>query len=232
MGKNTTPERTEPNRPGTSQTPTQASSGATTAQPPPHQPPPPQPAHNYEPPAQTPNERSQATTARAISETESLARDIKEGIVSGFVGNGTLLKGDATFKGMLRVDGHLSGRISSEKGTLIVSNGGQVDANVAVGIARINGVVNGDIIATERIELGRTARVNGNIQTPALVIEQGAVFDGSCRMNQSAAAPETDREDKYQTTRPSTSKSPSSLAKGAVEKYEAANNSKAQATAE
>jgi cytoskeletal protein CcmA (bactofilin family) len=127
---------------------------------------------------------TQPTTTRAVSESESLARDIKEGTLSGFVGNGTTLTGEANFKGMLRVDGHLSGRVSSQDGTLIVSTGGQVDADVEVSVAQIYGTVVGNVTATKRIELGRVAKVTGDIQTPALVIEQGAVFEGSCRMQQ------------------------------------------------
>ena len=127
---------------------------------------------------------TQPTNTRAVSESESLARDIKEGTLSGFVGNGTTLTGEANFKGMLRVDGHLSGRVSSQDGTLIVSTGGQVDADVEVSVAQIYGTVVGNITATKRIELGRVAKVTGDIQTPALVIEQGAVFEGSCRMQQ------------------------------------------------
>jgi hypothetical protein len=57
-----------------------------------------------------------------------------------------------------------------------------VDANVEVSVAEIYGTVNGDITATKRIEMGRVARVTGNIQAPALVIENGALFEGSCRM--------------------------------------------------
>jgi cytoskeletal protein CcmA (bactofilin family) len=124
------------------------------------------------------------TTSRAVTESESLARDIKEGTLTGFVGNGTTLTGEANFKGMLRVDGGLSGRVSSADGTLIVSTNGRVDANVEVAVAQIYGTVNGDIIASKRIEMGRVAKVTGNIQTPALVIENGAIFEGSCRMVQ------------------------------------------------
>ena len=124
------------------------------------------------------------TTSRAVTESESLARDIKEGTLTGFVGNGTTLTGEASFKGMLRVDGGLSGRVSSQDGTLIVSTNGRVDANVEVAVAQIFGTVHGDIIASKRIEMGRVAKVNGNIQTPALVIENGALFEGSCRMVQ------------------------------------------------
>src|SRR5215218_2458691 len=124
------------------------------------------------------------TTSRAVTESESLARDIKEGTLTGFVGNGTTLTGEANFKGMLRVDGTLSGRVSSDDGTLIVSTNGRVEANVEVAVAQIFGTVNGDITASKRIEMGRVAKVTGNIQTPALVIENGAVFEGSCRMVQ------------------------------------------------
>ncbi|HWW74491.1 MAG TPA: polymer-forming cytoskeletal protein [Pyrinomonadaceae bacterium] len=124
------------------------------------------------------------TTSRAVTESESLARDIKEGTLTGFVGNGTSLTGEANFKGMLRVDGALSGRVSSADGTLIVSTNGRVDANVEVAVAQIFGTVNGDIVASKRIEMGRVAKVTGNIQTPALVIENGAIFEGSCRMAQ------------------------------------------------
>jgi cytoskeletal protein CcmA (bactofilin family) len=65
-----------------------------------------------------------------------------------------------------------------------------VDANVEVAVATIHGVVNGDIIAGQRIELGRAGKLNGNIQTPSLVIEQGGVFEGSCKMVQQKAATE------------------------------------------
>jgi cytoskeletal protein CcmA (bactofilin family) len=131
-----------------------------------------------------------STPARAVTESESLARDIKDGTLSGFVGSSSAITGEANFKAMLRIDGHFSGRITSEGGTLIVSAGGQVDANIEVAVAIINGSVNGDIIATKRIELGRVAKVVGNIQTPSLGIEQGAIFEGSCRMIQARTAME------------------------------------------
>jgi cytoskeletal protein CcmA (bactofilin family) len=145
----------------------------------------------------------QQNASRAYSESESLARDIKEGTLSGFVGNGTTLTGEANFKGMLRVDGHLSGRVSSQDGTLIVSSGGQVDADIDVSVAQIYGTVVGDITASKRIELGRVARVTGNIQTPALVIEQGAIFEGSCRMQQSRDA-QAQEEKRAATAKPPT----------------------------
>jgi len=128
--------------------------------------------------------------SRAMTESETLARDIKEGTLSGFVGGGTVVTGEANFKAMMRVDGHLSGRVSSTSGTLIVGANGKVDANIEVAVAVIHGTINGDIIATQRLELGRAAKVNGNIQTPSLIIEQGAIFEGSCKMLQMSQAAE------------------------------------------
>ncbi|HEX6718709.1 MAG TPA: polymer-forming cytoskeletal protein [Pyrinomonadaceae bacterium] len=147
---------------------------------------------SYQPASVDPKPAVEATTSgsRAMTESETLARDIKEGTLSGFVGGGTEVTGEANFKAMMRVDGHLSGRVSSSSGTLIVGANGKVDANIEVAVAVIHGTINGDIIATQRLELGRAAKVNGNIQTPSLVIEQGAVFEGSCKMLQMVSANE------------------------------------------
>lgn len=119
---------------------------------------------------------------RAVSESESMARDIKEGRLSGFVGAGTVLTGETNFQTMLRVDGHLTGRVASEEGTLIIGSTGQVDADIDVAAAVVNGTVNGDIVASEKLEFGRTAKVVGNIQTPRLLVEDGAILEGNCTM--------------------------------------------------
>lgn len=123
-----------------------------------------------------------AAASRAISESDSMARDIKEGRLSGFVGHGTTLTGETEFHAMLRVDGHLIGTVTSESGTLIIGTNGQVDANINVAAAMINGTVNGDIYASEKLQLGRTARVLGNIHCPRLIVEEGAILEGSCSM--------------------------------------------------
>jgi cytoskeletal protein CcmA (bactofilin family) len=139
------------------------------------------PSYNY-------SSENMPASGRAVSESESMARDIKEGRLSGFVGAGTVLTGETTFQAMLRVDGHLTGRVSSDAGTLVIGTTGRVDANIIVAAAVVNGTVNGDIISTERVELGRTARVVGNIQSPRLMIEDGAMFEGSCSMLKSKEA--------------------------------------------
>ena len=145
-----------------------------------------------------PQEYVSSTAAnRAMSESESMARDIKEGRLSGFVGYGTKLTGETHFQAMLRIDGHLTGTVASETGTLIIGSSGQVDADISVASALINGTVNGDIIVTERLELGRTARVMGNIQTPRLTIEDGAILEGGCSMIKAKEAIEKRKNEKF-----------------------------------
>ncbi|MBA2606286.1 MAG: polymer-forming cytoskeletal protein [Acidobacteriota bacterium] len=138
---------------------------------------------------------NQTTSRGAISESELIARDIKEGRLSGYVGSGTVLTGETNFQSMLRVDGHLTGRVMSEDGTLIVGSTGQIDANVMVAAAVINGTINGDVIATERVELGRLAHIMGNIYSPRLVVEDGALLEGNCSMIKAREAIEKRRNE-------------------------------------
>lgn len=87
---------------------------------------------------------------------------------------------EITFEGTLRINGYAAGRIRSDTGTLIVDAGGEVDADISVHYAIIHGCVRGDIHAREKVELGGTAKVIGDIETVALSIEPGAVFEGRC----------------------------------------------------
>jgi len=130
----------------------------------------------------TPPPSESESLSRPIAESEKIAREIREGTLSGFVGAGATITADVSFKSLLRVDGLLTGRITSDEGTLVIGAAGRVIANVTVAIARINGTVTGDIVCSERIELGAAAKVTGDIHAPTLKIEPGAVLDGRCRM--------------------------------------------------
>lgn len=92
------------------------------------------------------------------------------------------LNGEIGFKDMLRINGHVAGKIFSYKGTLIVDPSARVEAAIDVGVCVISGIVEGDVTAHERVEVGSGAIVTGNICTPVLSIKPGAVFQGDCRM--------------------------------------------------
>jgi cytoskeletal protein CcmA (bactofilin family) len=100
----------------------------------------------------------------------------------GFVGDVVRFSGEVCFKSLLRIDGHFSGNVTSADGTLIISSGAEVtEAVINVAIAKINGTVEGDIHASKELVLGRTANVKGKVAAPALIVEEGARFNGSCR---------------------------------------------------
>ena len=100
----------------------------------------------------------------------------------GFVGDVLKFTGEVRFKSMLRIDGHFSGNVNSSDGTLIVSAGAELtETQINVAVAKINGTVEGDIHATRELVLGPTATVTGTVVAPALIVEEGARFNGSCR---------------------------------------------------
>ena len=98
-----------------------------------------------------------------------------------FLGEGTEFKGTLTFEGTVRIDGKLEGEVST-KDTLIMGDRAIVQAEINVGCIDINGKINGNITAKKRVTIGSSGDVYGNIKSPVLVIEEGAVFHGNCKM--------------------------------------------------
>ena len=122
-------------------------------------------------------------TTQAVARTDERGprTNINKDNWLGFIGDVVKFSGEVCFKSMLRIDGHFSGNVTSSDGTLIVSTGAEVTkAVINVAIARINGTVEGDIHATKELVLGRTASVTGKVSAPALVVEEGALFNGTC----------------------------------------------------
>ena len=97
------------------------------------------------------------------------------------IDQGCELEGRLTFVGTLVLNGKFRGEIFSSD-TLLVGETGQAEAEVQVGIAIVSGQVTGNLIARERVELRGSARIFGDIVTPVLVLDEGVVFDGRCKM--------------------------------------------------
>ena len=121
-----------------------------------------------------------------LSEIESTLSSIQATQTEGlncFLGSRADVSGEIAFRGILHLDGAFSGLIASDDGTLMVGASGEIDASIEVAIAQIHGTVKGDISAKERVVLKPTAIVRGDIETPSLCIEDGAIFEGRCRMS-------------------------------------------------
>jgi cytoskeletal protein CcmA (bactofilin family) len=98
------------------------------------------------------------------------------------IGKGCRLEGKLTVKGNLRVDGRVIGQIDVA-GLLVIGPDAQVNADVLAGSLRVEGELNGDQRATSQIALTPSARVRGSLESPALAIERGALFEGTCKMH-------------------------------------------------
>lgn len=96
-------------------------------------------------------------------------------------------EGRLTFVGTVAMKGKFRGELFSAD-TLLLAKEGEVEAEIQVTVGILSGQVKGNITGRERIELSRTARVFGNIVTPVLVLEEGAVFDGQCKTSRPEGA--------------------------------------------
>lgn len=101
---------------------------------------------------------------------------------SGGFSTGPELSGEISFRDVVRVNGHIAGTVYSERGTLMVDDTARVDANIEVAVAIINGTINGDIVAHQKVEIGPGAKIYGNIWTRSIAIKDGAEFEGVCTM--------------------------------------------------
>jgi len=105
----------------------------------------------------------------------------KGGELNGFLDHGSSFKGELEFEDTMRIDGRFNGKIVS-KNELIVGESAHIDGDIHVGRIAISGTVVGKIVADQRVEIHRNGKVYSDIDTPALVIEEGAVFQGNCVM--------------------------------------------------
>src|SRR5687768_11600742 len=103
--------------------------------------------------------------------------------LNAFLGKGCEYDGKLTFEGSVRIDGKFSGEIFSND-ILLVGEGAVVKAEIDVGTIIVSGIVEGNISAKKMVELKAPALVKGTITTPALMMEQGVVLEGSVKMEE------------------------------------------------
>ena len=102
-------------------------------------------------------------------------------VVDTLVGANTRISGDLHFSGGCHVDGTVNGSVTADlesKSALSISEGGNVDGGVTVPYVVLNGIVRGDVFANQRVELGPTARVIGNVYYNLIEMAIGAEING------------------------------------------------------
>ena len=101
--------------------------------------------------------------------------------LSTIIAKDSVFTGDMEVKGTLRVDGRIKGRIICDE-TVSIGATGEVEAEIDAKIVIVAGTVIGNIRTSEKIEMQAKAKVLGDVSTKNIVIEQGAIFHGSCQM--------------------------------------------------
>jgi cytoskeletal protein CcmA (bactofilin family) len=105
----------------------------------------------------------------------------KSAKVDTLIGAKTRINGDIEFNGGLHLDGHINGNVKgdSSAGTFLsVSQNGCIEGSVIAPSVILNGIVKGDIDASDRVELGEKARVMGNVQYAVIETAVGAQING------------------------------------------------------
>ena len=133
-------------------------------------------------------ERTEPRTAAAdVSETGSRSRAGLQAAQAGGsemarVGQSIVFKGDLSGDEDLEIEGRIEGQVKLPKHQLTIGAHGRVTAQIEAKTVIVIGRVAGDVIATERVEIQATGVVDGDIHAPRLLIQEGAVVNGSIEM--------------------------------------------------
>ena len=102
-------------------------------------------------------------------------------VIDTLVGSNSKVNGDLNFAGGCHIDGIVKGNVSADpdsNSTLSISEEGSVEGGVSVPYVVLNGIVRGDVVACQRVELGPTARVIGNVYYNLIEMAIGAEING------------------------------------------------------
>jgi cytoskeletal protein CcmA (bactofilin family) len=105
----------------------------------------------------------------------------KSSDLSAYIDEASEIEGKYTFSGTVMLNGKFTREIISND-TLIIGEKGVVNASIRAGVILVNGEVRGNILGGERVELRGAARVFGDVEAPVVVVEEGVLFEGHCRM--------------------------------------------------
>ncbi len=106
----------------------------------------------------------------------------QESRIITIVGPGTAVEGRLSSTGPIRVEGRVVGHLQSEEQIMVLASG-RVKADIDAKHVVISGEVEGDVTATERMEITRGAKLIGNISAPRISIDEGVLFEGRCSMH-------------------------------------------------
>lgn len=104
------------------------------------------------------------------------------------IGTSLVITGEVTSKEDITVHGQVKGQISIVEGSLMVAPTAHLEADVHVPTVTVHGTVSGNVAAAERVELSPTATVKGTLVAPAVILRDGATFNGKIQVERKGAS--------------------------------------------
>lgn len=101
--------------------------------------------------------------------------------ISVFWGKNSAFNGKIISEGIFRLDGKMEGEIF-HRGTLIIGETAVIKGKVETNALTLNGVIEGEVTAKERVEIHPRGKLYGILSTPILVVQDGGIFEGNCKM--------------------------------------------------
>ena len=98
------------------------------------------------------------------------------------ISNGTDIKGDIKSNGDIRIDGSLTGNLST-KGKVVIGPTGKINGEIICKNSEVSGIIEGKIVVGQLLNLKASSKILGDIITGKLAIEPGARFTGNCNMS-------------------------------------------------
>ena len=129
--------------------------------------------------------RSDSASPTPMAKTRPSAGPVNPAEQHNIIGTSTVVEGTLRSSGNLNISGTVNGRVEVE-GLTMVMPGGVVDGEVVTTSAEVAGTVRGEVTVRERLVLKASAVVEGDIRTGKLVVEDGATFNGECKMGEAA----------------------------------------------
>ena len=103
--------------------------------------------------------------------------------IKAYLGTDASFKGTLNFEGTVRIDGKFEGKVTTND-TLVIGETGDVKAELDVGVLVCKGQLKGTVMASKKVEMHPASKITGDVQTPALSLDLGAVIDGHISMTE------------------------------------------------
>ncbi|MBP2072824.1 bactofilin family protein [Thermoanaerobacterium butyriciformans] len=108
--------------------------------------------------------------------------DINTEKIDTIIGKNTTIEGNIKSQGAMRIDGNVTGKIEVQ-GSIIIGESSKIEADIKADNISVSGEITGNLTINNQVQITSTGKVYGDIEVQNLIIDEGAIFDGNCKMN-------------------------------------------------